>query len=390
MKFEATRKAGLLSLDAFVPQAGRKYTEQRNFDYGVETRNASSKLSPWLRHRVIAEWEVLETVLAQHPLESSTSFVQEIFWRGYFKGWLEQHPSVWQSYNEGLAQASGYLSSDYAQAISGNTGIACFDHWCKQLTGQGYLHNHARMWFASIWIFTLRLPWELGASFFLQHLLDGDPASNTLGWRWVAGLHTKGRNYLARAENIARFTSGQFNPVGELVEDADPLEEKRTHDLVPILYPRASSLPPKHHLYVVTEEDCWTGQMLPCPTSRVIGVVSPQSSSFGQKAVRAASSVLGGDMYVGHDWSDAIIKAAQDAQTTDIALSYMPIGYAADGMKKVYSKLQRDGFEVFQIPRRYDTLVWPHASKGFFKVKKNIPSLLKALGLETGNRDENL
>ena len=50
------------------------------------------------------------------------------------------------------------------------------------------MHNHVRMWFASIWIFTLNLPWQLGADFFMQHLLDGDPASNTLSWRWVAGI----------------------------------------------------------------------------------------------------------------------------------------------------------------------------------------------------------
>jgi deoxyribodipyrimidine photo-lyase len=65
----------------------------------------------------------------------------------------------------------------------------------QELVETGYLHNHARMWFASIWIFTLRLPWELGADFFLRHLLDGDAASNTLSWRWVAGLHTKGKHY---------------------------------------------------------------------------------------------------------------------------------------------------------------------------------------------------
>jgi deoxyribodipyrimidine photo-lyase len=78
-----------------------------------------------------------------------------------------------------------------------------FDDWAQELVATGYLHNHARMWFASIWIFTLRLPWELGADFFLRHLIDGDPASNTLSWRWVGGLHTPGKTYLATADNIA-------------------------------------------------------------------------------------------------------------------------------------------------------------------------------------------
>jgi len=49
---------------------------------------------------------------------------------------------------------------------------------------------------------TLGLPWQIGADFFPRHLLDGDAASNTLGWRWVAGLHTLGKVYAARSENI--------------------------------------------------------------------------------------------------------------------------------------------------------------------------------------------
>ena len=67
----------------------------------------------------------------------------------------------------------------------------------KLLKENNYLHNHARMWFASIWVFTLDLPWQLGAEFFMKHLFDGDAAANTLGWRWVAGIQTQGKNYLA-------------------------------------------------------------------------------------------------------------------------------------------------------------------------------------------------
>jgi deoxyribodipyrimidine photo-lyase len=73
-------------------------------------------------------------------------------------------------------------------ATFGRTGIACFDQWTGELLETGYLHNHARVWFSSIWIFTLRLPWKLGADFFIRFLNDGDSASNTLSWRWVAGL----------------------------------------------------------------------------------------------------------------------------------------------------------------------------------------------------------
>ncbi len=111
--------------------------------------------------------------------------------------------------NTGRTRQDRFL---WIRQLSGSTGIDCFDHWAQELADTGYLHNHARMWFASIWIFTLELPWQLGADFFLTRLLDADPAANTLSWRWVAGLHTPGKHYLARASNIEKFTLGRFNP----------------------------------------------------------------------------------------------------------------------------------------------------------------------------------
>ena len=78
------------------------------------------------------------------------------------------------------------------------------------------------MWFASIWIFTLNLPWELGAAFFIKHLYDGDIASNTLSWRWVAGMQTKGKNYLAKEWNIRKFTNEKYNNI-KINETALPL-----------------------------------------------------------------------------------------------------------------------------------------------------------------------
>lgn len=67
--------------------------------------------------------------------------------------------------------------------------------------GLWFLTALGSLWFASVWIFTLRPPWELGADLFMRQLLDGDPASNTLSWRWVAGMHTRGKHYLARRDN---------------------------------------------------------------------------------------------------------------------------------------------------------------------------------------------
>ena len=198
MKWTPTREAGLAQLGAFLPKAGRTYANTRNHDDGVERSNVS-QLSPWLHAGLLSEAEVCQRVLAHHSPKAAEKFVAEVFWRIYFKGYLEQRPSIWTSYcNDRDAMLQAFEDDAgkrvaYMEAIEGRSGIAAFDHWAKELVETGYLHNHARMWFASIWIFTLKLDWQLGADFFLRHLIDADAASNTLSWRWVGGLHTKGK-----------------------------------------------------------------------------------------------------------------------------------------------------------------------------------------------------
>ena len=226
--FPPTHHAALERLSAFVPKAGRDYAARRNYDLGPGNHTHVSGLSPYLRCRLITESDVVHAVLQRHSPEAAEKFVQEVFWRTYWKGWLELRPAVWNQYQVALDQAwndvqtqSG-LRARWEDACRGETGIACFDAWAHELAETGYLHNHARMWFASIWIFTLDLPWELGADFFLRHLLDGDPASNTLGWRWVAGIQTQGKTYLARTSNISKFTENRFHPKWQLATHAIP------------------------------------------------------------------------------------------------------------------------------------------------------------------------
>jgi len=217
MDFTPTRTRGLARLAEFLPAAGRRYADTRNADDGPAEggRSNVSQLSPWLHAGLIGEREVLEAVLRRHSPRAAEKFVAEVFWRIYFKGYLEQRPAIWADYCSGrdgalaAADANAGLRRAYSEAVEGRTGIEAFDAWARELVATGYLHNHARMWFASIWIFTLRLDWRLGADFFLRHLMDADAASNTLSWRWVAGLHTKGKHYLARADNIARYTAGR-------------------------------------------------------------------------------------------------------------------------------------------------------------------------------------
>ena len=227
-RYFPSRNKGLERLKEFTPRAGRDYARLRNYDLGPDNHIHVSGLSPYLRHRLITEDEVLKTVLNRHSRAAAEKFIHEVFWRSYWKGWLEMRPSVWTDYRAGLLRAldrtkteSG-LRQKWADACEGQTGIDAFDHWARELCDTGYLHNHARMWFASIWIHTLNLPWELGADFFMRHLLDGDPASNTLGWRWVGGMQTIGKTYLARRDNIRKFTENRFDPMG-LATEAHPL-----------------------------------------------------------------------------------------------------------------------------------------------------------------------
>ena len=155
----------------------------------------------------------------------------------------------------GQLETDAALHARYEEAVAGRTGIACFDAWAQELTATHYLHNHARMWFASIWIFTLRLPWELGADFFFRHLLDGDAASNTCSWRWVGRLHTAGKTYLARAANIREYTAGRFDPEGQLAATAPALEEPALGPRTPPAFADADLAGQRVGL-LITAEDC--------------------------------------------------------------------------------------------------------------------------------------
>ncbi|MGL5117292.1 MAG: FAD-binding domain-containing protein, partial [Beijerinckiaceae bacterium] len=254
-----TRTAGLARLAAFVPSAGRHYADKRNSDLGPDDRANVSVLSPYIRHRLLTEEETLVTVLSGQSFNSAEKFVQEVFWRTYFKGHLETRPEIWRRYqaNLGLQLAAvekgGGFAQAYRKATEGRTGIDAYDAWVAEVIETGYLHNHARMWFASIWIFTLKLPWELGADFLYRHFIDGDPASNTLSWRWVGGLHTRGKTYLARASNIHDHTGGRFHPAG-LAQEATALEEPNLAAAKSI--PTAPQQPPSGRTVILlTEED---------------------------------------------------------------------------------------------------------------------------------------
>ena len=215
MDFEASRAKAIDKLNQFVEKNLSDYSKLRNFDFGPDKRDNVSCLSPYVTHGVLNEIEIIKKSLDKFSFSKNEKFIQEVLWRTYWKGWLELRPNVWSDYLIDLRNIKEKYKDEknYQNAIEGKTNIDCFNEWVNELKNYNYLHNHTRMWFASIWIFTLNLPWQLGAEFFMQHLYDGDAASNTLGWRWVAGVQTQGKHYLASEWNIKKFTNNRFKNV---------------------------------------------------------------------------------------------------------------------------------------------------------------------------------
>ena len=396
-----SRAAAEARLKDFLPRAGLTYTKRRNFDLGRQKHADVSGLSPWVRHRVILEEDVLRATLQMHNIRTAEKFIQEVLWRGYFKGWLEHRPEVWLRYKQNVVKYVDQLETDaglarrYETAIGAKTGIECFDAWARELVETGYLHNHARMWFASIWIYTLELPWELGADFFYRHLLDGDPASNTCSWRWICGLHTTGKTYLARAANIQQFTQFRFNPEGQLALDAPPLSEL---DLPELITPNFD--PPdfrgKRYGLLMTEEDISIDALaLSEPPTKIMALgsitarsVLPLSSIV--KSFAPALIIDGATRIEAYydtqcqvsdesDWHKALLDWVNEHSLEAIVTPRIMIGPVRTRLQRAVTGLN---VPLVEVARPYDRVVSQYAKRGFFGLKKKIPKIFNELQIQ--------
>ncbi|WP_342634248.1 FAD-binding domain-containing protein [Lichenihabitans psoromatis] len=371
--FTLTRSAALGRLDSITPHLGRAYTSNRNTDIGSEREPTTSALSPFLRRRLLLEEEAVAAALDDHGPDEASKFIEEVFWRSYFKGHLETRPTIWTNYLDLVPEGRDQLGAEPAlrrafdRAVTGNTGIDGFDDWARELTETGWLHNHTRMWFASIWIFTLRLPWALGADFFLCHLIDGDPASNTLSWRWVAGLHTPGKAYAARADNIRRFTDGRFSPRG-LNETPVPLDEPDRRDAITL--PRAGLAPSGEVALLLHLDD-----------------LNPESLDLGGARVTR----IGGLLAHAPDAARLVRQADEQAMSDGLARAEAHFGCAARPITEGWA----DGLPIvtpwapvgpsatalpatsIRLRRPWDDLAWPRSTRGYFQVKTAIPTILR-------------
>ncbi|WP_349037578.1 FAD-binding domain-containing protein [Pseudotabrizicola sp. 4114] len=392
----ATRACALAQLAQFIPHAGSAYAEHRNLHRPGHPH--VSQLSPYLRSRLLTEAEVIRAARDAHG-DSADTFVAEVLWRAYWKGWLEMRPQIWRETQAGVAASLARLDRDrplahtFEAACTGQTGIDGFDHWARDLTATGYLHNHQRMCFASIWIYTLHLPWQLGADFFLRHLLDGDPAANTLSWRWVAGLHTPGKQYLAQAEVITTLSDGRHWPKG-LAQRVFPVAAPPSP--VPGPCPQGGlwnrTLPTALLLHEDDLSPDWLLQVglrplstafLLAPDARSPRPVSPLIKEFLRRAVTDCSRRLAADLSTLHGpvqgpgAVDALVAWARQSGAAQIVTPFAPVGPVASLLASLDTRLAAENIRLVRAMRPYDAALWPHATQGFFRFHQTARALVQ-------------
>jgi len=376
MMFEASRAKALNQLNNFIDNNLVEYSKLRNFDFGPEKRSNTSCLSPYITHGIINEQEVIYKALNKFSFSKNEKFIQEVLWRTYWKSWLELRPNVWTDYLTELNQIKSEFQNnkDYLSAINGKTNIDCFNEWVKELKENNYLHNHTRMWFASIWIFTLELPWQLGAEFFMQHLYDGDAASNTLGWRWVAGIQTQGKHYLASEWNIRKFTNNRFQNF-KLNENAPPKVSEKSYQIVKQNFTNPQNFEEKN-LLIFENNLSFEITDFKDKNFKKIYLVSNKndyrSIKLSEKLVKFKSLLI-------EDQEQRLKDQSIDCQIINIGEIkniencyglYPTVGENLDF-------LNSNNLKIDFLYRNLDQLSWQYCNKGFFNFKNYIPKIIQ-------------
>ena len=377
MIFEASRAKALNQLNNFVENNLREYSKLRNFDFGPENRTNISCLSPYITHGIINEQEVIQKALSKFSFSKNEKFIQEVLWRTYWKGWLELRPNVWTDYLAELNQIKNEFrdNKDYIAAIEGKTKVDCFNEWVKELKENNYLHNHTRMWFASIWIFTLELPWQLGAEFFMQHLYDGDAASNTLGWRWVAGVQTQGKHYLASEWNIKKFTNNRFQNI-KLNENAPPKVSEKSYQIIKQDFNNPQKIENKN-LLIFENNLSFEITDFKENNFKKIYLVSNKNEN---RAIKLSEKLVKFKSHLIEDQEQRLKNQSIDCQIIDISeLTNIENYYGLyPTVGENLDFLNSNNLKIDFLYRNLDQLAWQYCNKGFFNFKNYIPKIVSS------------
>ena len=375
MNFEPSRVKALNKLNDFVENNLSEYSKLRNFDFGPENRSNVSCLSPYITHGIVSEKEIIKKSLSKFSFSKNEKFIQEVLWRTYWKGWLELRPNVWSDYLIELNKIREEFKNNqkYLDAIEGKTNIECFNAWTNELKENNYLHNHTRMWFASIWIFTLELPWQLGAEFFMQHLYDGDAASNTLGWRWVAGVQTQGKHYLASEWNIKKFTNNRFDNI-KLNENAPPIISEKTYSIIKQDFNNPQNIEDKNLLIF---ENNLSFEITDFQSNKFkkIYLISNKNEN---RSIKLSEKVIKFKSLLIEDQEQILKAKSIDCEVIDISeikkIENFYGLYPTVGENLDY--LNSNNLKIDYLYRKLDQYSWQYCNKGFFNFKNYIPKII--------------
>ena len=377
MNFKPSRTFAEELMNEFIENNLVNYSKLRNFDYGPDKRSNVSCLSPYVTHGVISEVELIKKSLNKYSFVKNEKFIQEIMWRTFWKGWMELRPDVWTDYLLELNQIRDKYKNDqdYKKAVEGSTEIQCFNEWVGELKENNYLHNHARMWFASIWIFTLELPWQLGAEFFMQHLYDGDPASNTLGWRWVAGIQTQGKNYLASEWNIKKFTDNRFKNI-KLKENASPKKVEKFYPIIKKNFINPDIEEGKNLLVFENSLSLELSELINNKFNKIKLITNHNQN----RKIKLSEKTMNFKTQLFEDQKKRLKDKSLEceildvSEIEDIADSYLLYPTVGETLDYIESKKFS---EVKFLYRELDQFSWQYCNKGFFNFKNYIPKIIQ-------------
>lgn len=389
-----TRQEALLHWSRFLPTVPA-YARVRN--HVVPGHENVSRLGAALRFRTVLEDEVLDETFRVHCFGDAEKWVQEVCWRRYWKGWMEMRPQVWARWRSRVRSLKHELSGSERERanrlMAGQSGVDSMDAMAKELVETGYLHNHARMWWASFWIHIEGLPWELGADFFFRNLVDADPASNTLSWRWVAGLQTVGKMYLVRRSNIEKYAPHYL--VGSEVEihraaepEGTPKRVMDAEDRTPVPLAAYPSFAPETHprTGLWLHPDDLSPETGPLKTLTPVAIAACISGrvyrglyDLSERRIESLSIVLRdalnrASVHYGspafaletEDPVGALCNWARDENLAEIVAFAPMVGPTADFLTRFQPRLQTMGVKLTLLRRESDTLAFNMASGGFF------------------------
>ncbi|RFC46077.1 MAG: deoxyribodipyrimidine photo-lyase [Verrucomicrobia bacterium] len=389
-----TRQDALNTWADFLPKVAAYAGARNSVQPGHEN---VSRLSACIRFRTLLEDEIIHDTLKTHSFRTAEKWLQEICWRRYWRGWLETHPQVWSLWRRQVRELKHVLPAETlarARAVSAaRSGVDCMDKIARELLETGYLHNHARMWWASFWVHVEQLPWELGADFFFRHLLDADPASNTLSWRWVAGLQTPGKTYLVRLSNLEKYAPSYLreNATGSerLADDivsARVIQDTATPGAQALVqYPTSFSQTSKRiglwmHADDLSPEigplrDLAPAAIFSCISNSVyqanyhlssqriasLHTVIRDGMERAQAHYGCPATVLAAD-----DQAQALGVWARDQALTDVIAFAPMVGPTRDLLPRLKQQLEALKIPLTLIRRPSDTIAFSFATAGFF------------------------